>query len=289
MVLTILLLVLIAVVWGIRLWVAHLIDTKQILGDEYGTPYMVRYFISKPNTKAKGRIYLHHFLRSDHDRALHDHPWNFVSIILRGGYWEFADNRAIPFKDKAGSDRDFLSDLTEQPEDKAYTIQIEREKMLSAGFQQHDSEVKPDKYIPASVAGQSFRWFGPGSILRRGAGWRHRVSLPNGKTAWTLIYTSPKVREWGFWPGDRFCHWTKYDSAIGVCNEPKDLKDRLTLYRHEQICGYDWNDIERVMSAVQFSNFKDWMRGKGMSVLDGKSIVYAWDFDKFLAGQPAYD
>lgn len=33
-------------------------------------------------------IYLHHVLRSDEDRALHDHPWWNVSIILKGGYFE---------------------------------------------------------------------------------------------------------------------------------------------------------------------------------------------------------
>jgi hypothetical protein len=33
-------------------------------------------------------IYLHHFLRSDDDRALHDHPWWNVSILLRGSYVE---------------------------------------------------------------------------------------------------------------------------------------------------------------------------------------------------------
>lgn len=33
-------------------------------------------------------VYLHEFLRSDEDRCLHDHPWPFVTIILRGGYWE---------------------------------------------------------------------------------------------------------------------------------------------------------------------------------------------------------
>lgn len=33
-------------------------------------------------------IYLHKFCRSDYDRALHDHPWPFISIILRGGYAE---------------------------------------------------------------------------------------------------------------------------------------------------------------------------------------------------------
>lgn len=33
-------------------------------------------------------IKLHHILRADADRALHDHPWSFVSLILRGGYTE---------------------------------------------------------------------------------------------------------------------------------------------------------------------------------------------------------
>src|ERR1700756_4330698 len=33
-------------------------------------------------------IYLHHFLRSDDDRALHDHPWWNCSILLRGRYVE---------------------------------------------------------------------------------------------------------------------------------------------------------------------------------------------------------
>lgn len=31
---------------------------------------------------------LHHILRPDADRALHDHPWSFVALILRGGYTE---------------------------------------------------------------------------------------------------------------------------------------------------------------------------------------------------------
>lgn len=33
-------------------------------------------------------IYLHKFLRDDDDRALHDHPWISLSIILKGGYIE---------------------------------------------------------------------------------------------------------------------------------------------------------------------------------------------------------
>lgn len=33
-------------------------------------------------------LYLHHFLRSDYDRSLHDHPWTFISMIVKGGYYE---------------------------------------------------------------------------------------------------------------------------------------------------------------------------------------------------------
>jgi len=32
--------------------------------------------------------YLHHFLRSDDDRALHDHPWANFSVLLCGSYTE---------------------------------------------------------------------------------------------------------------------------------------------------------------------------------------------------------
>lgn len=31
---------------------------------------------------------LHHIVREDRDRHLHDHPWDFVSIVLQGGYVE---------------------------------------------------------------------------------------------------------------------------------------------------------------------------------------------------------
>jgi len=48
-------------------------------------PLMRRYvLLSTP----WGNLYLHHFLRSDFDRAYHDHPWWFVTLILRNGYIE---------------------------------------------------------------------------------------------------------------------------------------------------------------------------------------------------------
>lgn len=169
------LLALTAIVWGARFWVAHLIDTREVITDGNGVEYLHRYFIRKPNNKGVGRIYLHHILRSDHDRALHDHPWNFRSFILTGGYKEWADSRQIPVR---------------------------------------------EIHLWTPVYGrQSTRRFNPGARIKRPAGWRHRLELEPGKTAWTLVFTSAKVRNWGFWPGDKFCPWKRYDNILGICGD----------------------------------------------------------------------
>lgn len=49
-------------------------------------PYMLRWYVLPRNRLFN--VYLHHFLRSDDDRALHDHPWANFSLILRGEYTE---------------------------------------------------------------------------------------------------------------------------------------------------------------------------------------------------------
>ncbi|TJU85594.1 MAG: hypothetical protein E5Y10_24555 [Mesorhizobium sp.] len=48
--------------------------------------YLRRWFLIPRNRFFN--IYLHQFMRSDDDRALHDHPWWNVSILLRGRYVE---------------------------------------------------------------------------------------------------------------------------------------------------------------------------------------------------------
>jgi len=58
-----------------------------IVGDP-SEPYMLRWHLLPRNDWFN--IYLHQFLRSDDDRALHDHPyrWN-MSCMLQGGYLEW--------------------------------------------------------------------------------------------------------------------------------------------------------------------------------------------------------
>jgi hypothetical protein len=49
-------------------------------------PYMLRWWVLPRNRWFN--IYLHRILRSDDDRALHDHPWPNASIVVRGRYVE---------------------------------------------------------------------------------------------------------------------------------------------------------------------------------------------------------
>jgi len=49
-------------------------------------PYLLRWHLVPRNRRFN--IYLHQLRRSDDDRALHDHPWPNVSIILDGSYIE---------------------------------------------------------------------------------------------------------------------------------------------------------------------------------------------------------
>lgn len=56
-----------------------------------GQDYLFRWYLLPKNDYFN--IYLHCFGRSDDDRALHDHPWNSVSILLKGSYVEHFKDR----------------------------------------------------------------------------------------------------------------------------------------------------------------------------------------------------
>ena len=95
-------------------------------------------------------IKLHRIYRPDRQRDLHDHPWNFVSFILRGSYVED-------------------------------TPQGQRRR----------------------------RWFN----FKRAED-RHSIREVSRSPVWTLIYTGPKRRSWGFWRGGKFIPWRQYDKLM---------------------------------------------------------------------------
>lgn len=61
---------------------------RLILDRNSNEPYLERYYLFlKDRVNFPFNIFLHKFLRSDPD-DLHDHPWSYFTLILRGGYWE---------------------------------------------------------------------------------------------------------------------------------------------------------------------------------------------------------
>ena len=71
-------------VWGWRSaslrWGFYRSDIRDVAGDLY----MQRWILATP----WGMLRLHHILQADGGRNTHDHPFDFVTMILRGGYTE---------------------------------------------------------------------------------------------------------------------------------------------------------------------------------------------------------
>lgn len=52
-------------------------------------PYLERYYLFlKDRQRFPFNVFLHKFLKSDPD-DVHDHPWPYATVILKGGYWEW--------------------------------------------------------------------------------------------------------------------------------------------------------------------------------------------------------
>ncbi len=51
-----------------------------------GAVLLVRYYVIDTRWFA---VYVHHLQSSDEDRALHDHPWSFLTFLISSGYYEW--------------------------------------------------------------------------------------------------------------------------------------------------------------------------------------------------------
>jgi hypothetical protein len=63
---------------------------KRIVMDRVNDePYLERYYLFlKDRSSFPFNIFLHKFLKSDPD-DVHDHPWPYATLILKGGYYEW--------------------------------------------------------------------------------------------------------------------------------------------------------------------------------------------------------
>lgn len=120
-------------------------------------PYLLRWWIIPRNRFFN--IYLHKFLRDDDDRALHDHPWVSLSIILRGGYIEHLPNGVIKRR-QAGQ-------LVFRRAKQAHRIELYREGVNSCWIRGNYKDTRPAWTI--FITGPRIRQWG----FHCPQGWRH--------------------------------------------------------------------------------------------------------------------
>lgn len=156
-------------------------------GDDTGDVYLRRlYLIDCPLFG----VMLHNIRRPDQDRALHDHPFSFVSLILRGGYVEELE---LP----------------------------DRIRQLS----RHDEIISatPDENPWALTDGQAIfhrrRRHRAGSVLVRPAETLHRITTV-APDCWTLVVHGRRRRTWGFVEaGGEWTDWRTYTTR--TAKEPR--------------------------------------------------------------------
>lgn len=57
----------------------------EVIGDQYMSRWHLR------RKKGRHNLYLHRYVGSDDDRALHDHPWKSIGVVLWGALYEVTE------------------------------------------------------------------------------------------------------------------------------------------------------------------------------------------------------
>lgn len=80
---------------GLTAWARDYMESREpdFVISRNDRPYLRRWYLIPRNATAN--VYLHEFLQSDEDGALHDHPWHNASFVVDGRYIEhLADGSA---------------------------------------------------------------------------------------------------------------------------------------------------------------------------------------------------
>jgi hypothetical protein len=107
-------------------------------------PYVVRWKLELPF----GSLRVHHWLKPDDDRAFHDHPWWFVTLVVRGAYMDKNPNGFDILKAPALRYRPALHRHTVVPWPQgAWTIMVTGPKTRPWGFWLNGKFVKANKWF----------------------------------------------------------------------------------------------------------------------------------------------
>src|SRR5688500_1549433 len=83
--------------------------------------------------------------------------------------------------------------------------------ILWGGYVEHTIKYKSSQNQITLLRETKSKIIHPFSILYRPAKWAHRLEIH--QPAITLVITTKKIRQWGFFTPLRWVHWTKYDGG----------------------------------------------------------------------------
>lgn len=150
--------------------------TKRVITNFQGQPYLIRYTLISTRFF---RLFLHKILRSDDDRDLHDHPWNFWTFILRGRYREEVPADSPPMFNEHG--KMIVKSKVHGPgslirHKAADCHRLDLQLMFKFPTERGSLAPVQTEYIPV----------------------------------WTLFLAGPRVRDWGFYTPDGWVQWEEY-------------------------------------------------------------------------------
>ena len=130
--------------------------------DDDGSVYMERYWLFNRyshGSDGAGRrwsdwlpsIRIHHIMREDRDRHLHDHPWNARTFILRGWYIEERQNEFLGIERRAGDTATLrfgeYHRIAFVPKDGVWTLFVTGKKRGTWGFKVDGKKVPWREYL----------------------------------------------------------------------------------------------------------------------------------------------
>lgn len=194
-----------------RPWVAW----RQELGDPE-CPYLIRWHIDLRLFSVR----LHHWVRSDDKRAMHDHSWWFLTLVLAGGYTDWTHDISRASK----TDRERVIAANESV---ARVVKASRSAKIRGAWDQPPFFGAPTGYkFNAQDMPFTEDRLTRGSIRFRPAHHIHTVAVDPGG-CWTLVLTGRHARKYGFYVRKasgllKFRKANKYFSEHGhhPCDQP---------------------------------------------------------------------
>lgn len=139
-------------------------------------PFLRRWFVIPKNKWCN--IYLHEFIRDDEERALHDHPWWNISLLLVNGYVEVTPGR------------------------REYESYREPNSPTGIGWR-YTGRMLPDQRKSYQAGDLKFRSATAAHRIelirtRKSGHKRTKAKRRRGQPSWSLFITGPVTRTWGF-------------------------------------------------------------------------------------------